>query len=322
MSAGPVVIHGAACELGEHVVEHRDAFRFAEKLVEFRMPESATVWGWGSFHRTSRSRAELAVASARRTLDSAGCRAADVDAVLLCGAEFPSQVAAHADYCRTVLGELELGHAFVTGVTLGRCTTMLTAIQLAHGLVAGGAHHDVLVVASDRVVDEDDRFQSFALFSDSAASCVISTRPGGELAVRATAAVHDVPALTVDGRVNGELARLGTETLTRRSGVAPSDIATVLASNVYVPILRMSERQSGFRLDQLYLRGIALRGHCFSADPIVNLVDHRSTGAGLRTGDHVVLSSSVPGSRVSLLTEVLDLAPLSRSLAGQGVDHG
>jgi 3-oxoacyl-[acyl-carrier-protein] synthase-3 len=320
MSDVQVSIRGADYELGEHEIDHRDVRRFAEKIAEYQMVDDAGVWGWGRFFASTRDRAELAVASARRSLAKADRSAADVDAVILCAAEFPVGVAAHAGYCRAVLAALDLGHAFVVGVTLGRCTTMLSAIQLAHGLVAGQVYRNVLVIASDRITDEEDRFQNFAFFSDAAASCVITAAPGGELAIRATAFVLDVPALDSSARVDARLGRTSIDAITDRSAVSAREIALVLPSNLFVPIVRMNERQSGFRPDQLYLRNIAERGHCFSADAIVNLVDSRPAD-GWRAGDHLLLTSTVPGARVSILLTALDGTKERTSMKTRGVER-
>jgi 3-oxoacyl-[acyl-carrier-protein] synthase III len=302
-----VSIRGVAYELGEHEASYRDALRFEGKVTQYQMLDDPAVWGWGRFFRSRRSRAELAVASARRSLAMAGCTGRDIDAVILCAAEFPANVACHASYCRAVLEELELGHAFVIGVTLGRCNTTLSAIQLAHSLVASRAYGNVLVAASDRVVDEEDRFQSFALFSDGAASCIVTSQPGGDHAIVATASALDPPAMDSAGGVSGRLGRTAIDAVTRQSGVSPHEISMVLPPNLFTPIVKMSERQSGFRPDQLYMRNIAERGHCFSADPLVNLVDCQSAN-GSQAGDYILLTSSVPGSRMSILTEVLRAA--------------
>jgi len=299
-----VSVLGAAYELGECESGYREAHRFEEKIAHYEMIDDAAAWGWGRFYRSARERTELAVASARHTLALAERTGGDMDAVILGAAEFPSSVDSHARYCRTVLGELGLTSAFVIGVTLGRCNTMLSAVHLADRLVASQTYHSVLVVVSDMVADEEQRFQNFALFSDAAASCVVTSHPG-DLAIVATASALDLSALDAAGRFSGRLGRAAVDAIARQSGVAPETVSVVLPPNLFTPIVRMSEGQSGFRADQLYLKNIANRGHCFSADPLVNLVDlQRGNGTG--PGERVLLTSGVPGSRVSILTEVLD----------------
>jgi 3-oxoacyl-[acyl-carrier-protein] synthase-3 len=41
-------------------------------------------------------------------------------------------------------------------------------------------------------------------------------------------------------------------------------------------------------------------GHCFAADPLINLVDRDAQGE-LRDGAHYLLAASVPGSRIGVL---------------------
>lgn len=304
MSGVPASVLGTAYELGEHEAPYREAEGFAEKIARYEMLDDAAAWGWGRFFRSGRDRAELAVASARRTLALARCAGEDIDAVILCAAEFPANVDSHARYCRTLIEELGLGRAFVIGVTLARCNTMLSAVHLADRLVASGAYGNVLVVVSDKVADERERFQQFALFSDGAASCVVTSRPG-DLAIIATASALDPAALDTAGRLSGRLGRAALEEITRRSGVPPGEISVVLPPNLFMPIVRMSETQSGFGPGQLYLRNISGRGHCFSADPFVNLADHQAA-KGTRPGDHILLTSGVPGSRVSILARAIE----------------
>jgi 3-oxoacyl-[acyl-carrier-protein] synthase-3 len=307
MSDAQVSIRGACYELGEYETSYREAHRFAAKIARFEMLDDAAAWGWGKFFRSGRDRGELAVASASRTLAMAECDGGDMDAVILCAAEFPANVDWHARYCREVLEALGLEHAFVIGVTLARCNTLLSAVLLAERLVRSRVYDSVLVITSDRISDEEERFQQFALFSDGAASCIVTSRPG-ELGILATASALAPAALDTARRFGGQLGHTTTDAITRQSGVQPDKVSVVLPPNLFTPIVRMSEGQAGFRPDQLYLRNIAERGHCFSADPLVNLVD-RQDANGTRPGEYVLLTSSVPGSRVSILAEVLDPQP-------------
>jgi 3-oxoacyl-[acyl-carrier-protein] synthase III len=62
----------------------------------------------------------------------------------------------------------------------------------------------------------------------------------------------------------------------------------------------MKERQAGFTAGQLYLDNITRLGHCFAADPLINLVDRAALGH-IEAGSHCMLASSVPGSRIGVL---------------------
>jgi len=68
------------------------------------------------------------------------------------------------------------------------------------------------------------------------------------------------------------------------------------------PLLVMKERQAGFREDQLYLDNIVRIGHCFAADPLINLVDRAALGH-LLEGHYCMLAASVPGARFGVLLQ-------------------
>ncbi len=73
-------------------------------------------------------------------------------------------------------------------------------------------------------------------------------------------------------------------------------------ANLYKPLVVMKERQAGFSPPQLYLANIERLGHCFAADPLINLVDRMALGH-VRPGSYCLLASSVPGSRIGVLLE-------------------
>lgn len=58
--------------------------------------------------------------------------------------------------------------------------------------------------------------------------------------------------------------------------------------------------QAGYRLNQLYTDNITRIGHCFSADPLINLIDMQEKNEILDCSV-LQLAASVPGDRVSLL---------------------
>lgn len=71
-------------------------------------------------------------------------------------------------------------------------------------------------------------------------------------------------------------------------------------ANLFLPLIMMKERQAGSAAGQLYTANITRVGHCFAADPLVNLVDQQRAGR-IREDGHYVLAVSVPGSRVAVL---------------------
>ncbi|MEU8588238.1 3-oxoacyl-ACP synthase [Streptomyces sp. NPDC048664] len=289
--------------LGEQETDHSALPGLEERARRLEMQPNARLWGWGTVHRTTRSLEELAVESGRRTLAEAGADPASIDCLILCSTRFPGGPSTHGALVRTVMAGLGLGSGTAfTGITLNRCTNLLTALRTAEALVAAGQYRRVLVITTDRVTDEAERMESFALFSDGAASCLVGTEPLGENAygVVAGATAQDPDALDWSSEISSDLARAVNDRILADAGMKLGDIHGLLHLNLFKPVVVLKERQAGFAKDQLYLDNITRFGHCFAADPLINLVD-RAAGGGVRPDGHYLLAAAVPGVRVGVL---------------------
>ena len=287
--------------LGELDEDHTSIPGLADRIAEFGIQARADFWSWGRIRRTTRDTGALAVESGTATLRGAGVDPASVDALVLCSTQFPADTRKHGSYAAAILPGLGIEGAHFIGLTLHRCANLLAGVQLAESLVAGGAFRRVLVVTTDRVTDERQRMEKFALFSDGAASCLLTTGPDpGEYELVACAAAHNVHQLDWANEISADLAHQVNETLLKSAGIALSDVAGLLHANVFKPILILKEMQAGFRPAQLYTDNIARVGHCFAADPLINLVDRAAAGQ-LDAGRYYLLTSSVTGSRVGVL---------------------
>jgi 3-oxoacyl-[acyl-carrier-protein] synthase-3 len=71
-------------------------------------------------------------------------------------------------------------------------------------------------------------------------------------------------------------------------------------TNIFKPIIVMKEMQAGFTPNQLFTDNVARVGHCFAADPLINLIDRAAAGH-LADDRHYILASSVPGLRIGAL---------------------
>lgn len=298
-----VVLRAPRYVLGESAVHHTEIEGFADFVEKRQMVPDAGLWGWGTVHRTERDTAALAVRAGRLTLEAAAVDPLDVDALVLCSTTFPGEVPAHGELIASVLRGLELGPTAVTGVTLNRCANLLSGLQVAAALVASGRHRTVLVITADRVADESERLTEFALFSDGAAGCLVTRGPGGgpeDYAWVADAQAQDPAALGRGNEISADLARTANERLFAEAGIGVGEVDGLLHNNIYLPVVTMKEVQAGFAPSQLDTSNIARVGHCFAADPLINLVDRRSAGS-VRAGGHYLLASSVSGLRVCVL---------------------
>ncbi|MGW1641086.1 3-oxoacyl-ACP synthase [Streptomyces lavendulae] len=307
LSAAPAVhLSAPRYVLGELPAAHTTVEGLAERARTFGMPPRAELWGWGTVHRTAKALETLAAETARATLDGAGAAPADVDCLILCSTRFPGGPRTHGAFVENVLAATGLGAAAFTGLTLGRCANLLAGIRTGQAYVASGMYRTVMVVTADRVTDESVRMENFALFSDGAASCLISADPLGPDAyeIVAGAGAQDPAGLDWSNEISSDLAREVNRQILEDAGMKIGDIQGVLHPNLYKPLVVLKERQAGFTREQLFLDNIPRVGHCFAADPLINLVDREEAG-DLRPRGHYLLASSVPGVRIGVLLRKL-----------------
>ncbi|MGW7646314.1 3-oxoacyl-ACP synthase [Streptomyces bobili] len=275
----------------------------ADRVARYAIPMAPGTWGWGSYFRTDRSVVELAIASGNATIEASGVTRESVDGLVVCTSSFPPLVDDHAGFLGAVLGGLELSAvSFACGITLNRCNNLLAGLHLAKALVQAGSHRRILVVTADRVGDEASRLEKFALFSDGAASCLVcdDERGADSFDMLASASAQDNGVLGVRDQIDSRLAIEVNEKLERATGIPIAKVTALLAANLVRPLVVMKERQAGFTSDQLRTGNIERRGHCFSADPLINLIDLMATGEGESDGLYL-LASSVPGARHGVL---------------------
>lgn len=300
MDRETVVLAAPHYVLGELEEDHSAIVNFAERVAEFRMKPRASLWGWGTIRRTERTIEAMAVECGAATLAAAGLDPASVESVVLCSTGFPVGTGVHGAFVERILTGLGVADADFVGVGINRCTNLLAGIQVADAFVRSGRHRRVLVITTDRVVDETTRMDKFALFSDGAASCLVTGDHPGGYDLLACATANRAAGLDWANEIDPELSAKVNEQLLKRFDLALTDLAGLMHTNVYKPVVYLKEMQAGFEAAQLYLDNITRLGHCFAADPLINLVDRERAGH-LRDGAHYQLAASVPGSRAGVL---------------------
>ena len=300
-----VYLYGAQYVLGEHESDYTGIANLPELAKEFQMPPDANLWGWGGIRRTDRTLEELAIGSGAATLRAAGVAPDTIDALMLCSTGIPGPSEGHGTFVETVLTGIGLGDIPFYGQTLNRCVNLLASIDVARAFVASGRYRRILVITTDRVTDETLRMTNFALFSDGAASCVVSADPGEDgHEIIACATAQDAATLEWGGELSSDLARQVNQRLLEPLGMKLGDVDALMHANIFKPLVVMKERQAGFTPAQLHIDNIARIGHCFAADPLVNLVDRTALGH-VRGGGFSMLAASVPGSRIGVLLRKL-----------------
>lgn len=305
MGERTVFLSGASYLLGEHEEDHSAIGNLPELAERFKLAPNPGLWGWGTIRRTSRELEELAVDTGRQTLRSAGAGPASVDALVLCSTRVPGPAEGHGEFVASVLTGIGLRDLPCYGVSLNRCVNLLAGIDVARAFVACGRYQRVLVITTDKVADGADRMSQFALFSDGAASCLIEADLGADgpdpcYELLGCATAQHTATLEWTNQISSDLAREVNERLLGPHGCKLGDIAALAHANLYKPLVVMKERQAGFTAEQLYVDNIPRLGHCFAADPLINLVDRAALGH-VGVDGYCLLAASVPGSRIGAL---------------------
>src|SRR4029450_6096681 len=131
--------------------------------------------GFHSFCEDSRPVPEMWTATVRATFRRPSRVPDSIDAVVAVTSP------AHADVLFGTLHALGIHRAFVVGLTLQECSGASSAIRVASDLVATGRYHHVLVVQCGKWDGTDHRVDARRglVFSDGAASCIVSSTAGG-----------------------------------------------------------------------------------------------------------------------------------------------
>lgn len=302
MSGHAAFLRGPAYVLGETQIEHTAIENLSDLASRLGLALNAGLWGWGSIRTTRRELEDLAAETGLATLRAAGLDPASIDAVVLCSNRIPGPAEGHGRFVQTVLTGIGLGDIPCYGQHLNRCVNLLAGLDVARALVTSGRYRRVLLITTDKVAGGADRMSQFAMFSDGAASCVLAADPGESVSYEllGCATAQDTAALEWTSQISSDLAREVNDQLLGPPGLKLGDIAALLHANLFKPLVVMKERQAGFSADQLYLENIPRLGHCFAADPLINLVD-RAGAVG--PGRYCLLASSVPGSRIGALLQ-------------------
>jgi 3-oxoacyl-[acyl-carrier-protein] synthase-3 len=302
----PVFLNGPQYVLGELESDFSTIENLQARAAEFRMVPEPALWGWGSVFRTERSLEAMAIDSGSATLRTAGIDPSSVEALVLCCTKVPGPARGHGRFVETILTGIGLGDIPFYGLNLNRCTNVLAALDVASAFVTSGRYHRVLVITTDRVVDEADRMLPYALLSDGAASCVLAADSAGQncYQLMACASAQETRSLDWCNEISADLARRVNDSLLGPLGLAVGGVAGLMHANIFKPLLVMKELQAGFTPRQIYTDNIARVGHCFAADPLINLVDRMAIGH-VQVNGHYMLASSVPGLRMGVLLRKL-----------------
>lgn len=294
-------LHGIDYALGEEDRAHDTASGFGT----FNIPNRPALWGWGQYRQATSSVFDLMIAAARRSMDAARIRPADIDCVVFCHATVPAYDGPPINAVRHMMNALGLERAFPVSVGLNGCAAMLSGVALADGLLAARRYKNVLVIAGDVHPADAPRFLRYAIFSDAACACVVSSQPrDGGYALVATATAADPATMAEDAGFSSQLALQTNQAMLTAAGLPASDIAKIFCNNIFLPITTMKETEGGFEAGQIYTDNVKRIGHCYSADALIGLADFARAGS-VQRGAYFLGGADSPGLRAGVLLQAV-----------------
>ncbi|WP_131741874.1 3-oxoacyl-[acyl-carrier-protein] synthase III C-terminal domain-containing protein [Actinomadura roseirufa] len=208
--------------------------------------------------------------------------------------------------------ELGLGHAAAFVVSQHACASGLLAAALAGRLLADRGDPDALalVLTGEKTYPHVTRYiPATTVMGEAAAATLVGL--GGErdrMLAHATITrgeFHQMTGPDADTAAAFESAYPGTlaelmHTAAERAGASMDEVRLVLPHNVNRLSWTRTCLATGLPLERLWLDNVPVTGHCFCADPFLNLVDAVRAGA-LAPGDLYLMVSVGLGATFSAL---------------------
>nr|WP_013933286.1 hypothetical protein [Pseudoalteromonas sp. SANK 73390]CBK62734.1 tmlB [Pseudoalteromonas sp. SANK 73390] len=304
---GQSCLHSAKYFLGEVERQYHEVEVFQSVLAEHGLPNMPKLFAWGGYRTSTKTIFEMAYESMKLTLEAAQVDAQDVGLVIICSSDF-NPVHETQSYSQ-LLVSLGMKYAFPMGVTVSDCANLLSALDMTKQLIDSDKYPHIMLVTSNKISDERHRFQDYALFSDGAASIMISNK-------KTLNRIPEDGLNVVDSQINAQLQlkvagediddtplyTATTQQLVDRNQITISDLSKVFSNNLYMPVITLKEGGIGVSKSQLYLDNIVRFGHCFSADSIINLADYLANSR-VAAGEYFALHSSASGLRAQILLQ-------------------
>jgi 3-oxoacyl-[acyl-carrier-protein] synthase III len=289
----PVGIFGPHYVVGELELDVELLANRKDVLSRYNMPDIKDLWGWGYYRKTQKSRIELACTTATATLEKSGLGPADIDALILCccdGLNYHGQ----NQFLGELSGCLGLSYGFFTWVGGAGCASLFSAVEIAHSLVQGGAFKNALVIAVDKIDNDVERFQRFGVFSDAACSFIVSRSGAADFVILDAKVLSCPVSLRNGGEDFQDKCQLIYAMFARleRCAAPPSSARAYFGSNVFIPIQELEMSVMPVEGLRMYQKNTARYGHCYAADPVINLLDFYADHANRETRSSVMVATA------------------------------
>lgn len=285
---------------GDQRVWYRDLPDVEGQIQRLQIPDEEEIWNWGYCRRSPMDYDAHVANGFASVVAYLAAEHVDVDAVLCCAPNHNSTERFVAALASGVLPKISCRSDRLHLVESGECVNVLQALGDAVALLQSG-HRSVMIVASEKVEAEERRFRKYSVFSDFCLALVVTSDvelcPHEVLTVRID--VDANPGEDTGRILERRLEKDCVSGLLASRGLSPRDVSKFFYLNLFEPIAEMKGKQIGFVSSQLYTAATKEFGHCYGADPFVNLSTYASSGGMGMT--HLLCASGRGSAGVSLI---------------------
>jgi 3-oxoacyl-[acyl-carrier-protein] synthase III len=247
-------------------------------IIEIGIPDEEELWGWGTFRKFALNPVDQCRNDFSRLLDELEATNTPIDSVIICGACKWDDDQLFGLVEELIQGRRCLLNSALEAIQGYDCVNVLKAIDLARTKIDQG-DENILILAADCVENDQYRFRRFCLFSDFTLGLVISNdieacayqliNTHTEADPNPITGTNEITSRNLDAEV--------INALLLDSGIKSDSVDKLFYINLYEPIVNMRGNEFGVGASSIYIESIRSNGHCFGADPIINLLNYCSS---------------------------------------------
>jgi 3-oxoacyl-[acyl-carrier-protein] synthase-3 len=255
-----------------------------------------SAMGCNQYRKMSGPIEQYVIACAQQTLIKHGILAEEVDRVVFSMMDATLSLLGPG-FVAEVLDSLGMVRCLPSVLSFQQCCSSISALAYCRQMLLDEEVENVMLIALDFRIDDEERVRSFALFGDAVASCMVSRDPtrGMKLLSSCVAMDHD-GLLGRDSFVSRQkVARDTFGKALQRAAVQADDVVRVFPTNLFVPLTQFNAAAAGIQKPKLHFsKTLAEYGHCGNCDWLMNLDDYRHS-IGMEVGKVFVALATAPG---------------------------
>lgn len=265
-------LSGLAYSLGQPMVVDS----LAEQGLSAQEIKDLRDRGFSHFLKDHRPSWAMCIDSAAATIAAADVPVDRIDAIILANCGRNWEQFDELAFLKALRG-IGIGDVPLYGLALQACSASSAALRLGSSLVRHDGMRDILVILFGSVDEEKSRSTANSLFSDGAASCLISSRCGDFEIVRSE--LCSTPSLTEHELFSlhfslGSYSKLRDRISAACPSHPPSALSKIFPTNTNLATAMLVAEAAEVEAEQLHVEGMARYGHVFGCDPLIGLKDH------------------------------------------------